>query len=190
MLTWALRTRCFLAGPVVALALATGGTARSAEMLFRPWPDRLPVPQLTLVDLNGKQWSLESLRGKVVVLNFWASWCGPCVDELPVLNELAGSTAAGELVVLGVNYKESADAIARFAHEHPFRYPILRDKSGEAFKAWTSGVMPTTILIDRTGRARWRVVGELAPDDPRVRQALQKMLEKTSAARSREVNPT
>jgi cytochrome c biogenesis protein CcmG/thiol:disulfide interchange protein DsbE len=158
-------------------------------MLFRPWPDRLPVPQLKLVDLHGKEWTLESLRGKVVVLNFWASWCAPCVDELPILNDLAGSAGADELVVLGVNYKESADSVNRFAQAHPFRYPILRDRSGEAFKAWTSGVMPTTVLIDRGGRARWRVVGELAPDDPRFRKALDKMLERTSAARGRENNP-
>jgi thiol-disulfide isomerase/thioredoxin len=183
-------SRRLVAGSLCALAAVASGPAPAAETLFRPWPERLPVPQLKLVDLNGKQWSLESLRGKVVVVNFWASWCAPCVNELPVLNDLSGRAAADDLVVLGVNYKESADAIARFAHDHPFRYPILRDKSGEAFKAWTSGVMPTTVLIDRTGRARWRVVGELAPDDPRIRQALDKMLEKTSAARSRETNST
>ena len=190
MLSRTLYSRRLVAGSLCALAAVATGSSPAADMLFRPWPDRLPVPELKLVDLNGKEWTLDSLRGKVVVLNFWASWCGPCVDELPGLNQLAGGAADGGLVVLGVNYKESADAIARFAHEHPFQYPLLRDKSGAAFKAWTSGVMPTTILIDRSGRARWRVVGELAPDDPRFRRALDKMLERTSAAHTREKNRT
>ena len=179
-----------VAGPLFALAAVASTPSQAAEMLFRPWPEQLPVPQLKLADLTGKEWTLESLRGKVVVLNFWASWCGPCIDELPLLNQLARSAAADDLVVLGVNYKESADAIARFAHDYPFQFPVLRDKSGESFKAWTSGVMPTTVLIDRSGRARWRVVGEIAPDDPRFRRALDKMLEKISAARSREKNST
>jgi thiol-disulfide isomerase/thioredoxin len=190
MLSRASYTRRLVALSLCALAAAASGPSPAAETLFRSWPDRLPVPQLRLIDLNGKEWTLESLRGKVVVLNFWASWCAPCVNELPVLNDLSGRAGVDDLVVLGVNYKESADAVNRFAHDHPFQYPILRDKSGVAFKAWTSGVMPTTILIDRAGQARWRIVGELAPDDPRFRRALDKMLEKISAARSREKNPT
>ncbi|MFL6673396.1 MAG: TlpA family protein disulfide reductase [Massilia sp.] len=182
MLSTASCSRRLVAGSLFALAVVTSAPLQAADMLFRPWPDKLPVPPLRLVDLNGQEWTLDSLRGKVVLLNFWASWCGPCVDELPVLNELAGSPAGGgDLIVLGVNYKESADAIARFAQAHPFRYPILRDKSGDAFKAWTNGVMPTTVLIDRNGRARWRVIGELSPGDQRFGRELGRMLQKTSA---------
>jgi thiol-disulfide isomerase/thioredoxin len=182
MLSRASCSRRLVAGSLFLLAVVASAPLPAADMLFRPWPDKLPVPPLKLVDLNGQQWQLESLRGKVVLLNFWASWCAPCVDELPALNELAASPAAGsDLVVLGVNYKESADTIARFSQAHPFRYPILRDKSGDAFKAWTNGVMPTTVLIDRTGRARWRVIGELAPGDQRIGRELARMLQKTNA---------
>jgi thiol-disulfide isomerase/thioredoxin len=145
------------------------------EQPLRPWPGT-STPPLRLTGLDGKDWDLASLRGKVVVLNFWASWCGPCVDELPVLNELAAASPDG-LVVVGVNFKESADAIARFTQRHAFSYPILRDKTGDAFKQWTSGVMPTTILIGKDGRARWRLVGELDPGSPALRKAIEKMLQ-------------
>jgi thiol-disulfide isomerase/thioredoxin len=131
-----------------------------------------------LAGLDGKDWDLAAVRGKVVVLNFWASWCGPCVEELPVLNQLASDESLrGKLVVVGANYKESADAVERFTHEHAFSYPTLRDKTGDAFKQWTSGVMPTTILIDKNGRARWRLVGEIDPGSPALRRAIDKMIQ-------------
>jgi thiol-disulfide isomerase/thioredoxin len=116
---------------------------------------------------------VASLRGKVVVVNFWASWCGPCVDELPVLKGLAGRDG---VAVVGVNYKEPLDTIERFTKEHPLGYPVLRDRTGDAFKRWTPGVMPTTILVDRTGRARWRTVGEIPPDDATLRAAIDALL--------------
>jgi thiol-disulfide isomerase/thioredoxin len=164
---------------VAATLLAAGAWTTASwakEQPLRPWPGKTPA--LRLAGTDGKEWDLASLRGKVVVLNFWASWCGPCVDELPVFNELAQAEATRDkLVVIGINYKESADAIARFTHDHPFAYPILRDRNGEAFKQWTSGVMPTTILIGKDGRARWRLVGELDQGSPALRAAIDKLLQ-------------
>jgi thiol-disulfide isomerase/thioredoxin len=162
--------------PAALLAAGVPAIAPAKEQPLRQWTGK--TPPLRLTDTNGKDWDLASLRGKVVVLNFWAAWCGPCVEELPVFNELASAESTrGKVVVLGVNYKESADAIGRFTQQHAFDYPVLRDKSGEAFKQWTSGVMPTTILIDQEGRARWRLVGELDPGSPALRRAIDKLLE-------------
>jgi thiol-disulfide isomerase/thioredoxin len=161
--------------PAAFLAAGVPAVSPAKEQPLRAWTGK--TPELRLTDLDGKQWDLASLRGKVVVLNFWAAWCGPCVEELPVLNELAsGEATRGKVVVLGVNYKEGADAIARFTQQHPFSYPVLRDKSGDAFKQWTSGVMPTTVVIDQEGRARWRQVGQLDPGAPALRKAIDKML--------------
>lgn len=145
---------------------------------LRRWPDRLPTPQLRAIDPDGRQWDVHGLRGKVVVLNFWASWCAPCVDEIPFLNDLAHSASmADKVVILGVNFKESASTVQRYATEHRIGFPILLDKSGEYFRKWTNGILPTTVLIDRQGRARWRVVGELDRKDDSVKQAIEKMLE-------------
>jgi cytochrome c biogenesis protein CcmG/thiol:disulfide interchange protein DsbE len=161
--------------PAAFLAAMAPAAVAAREQPLRPWTGKTPA--LKLADTGGNQWDLASLRGKVVVLNFWAGWCGPCVDELPVLNELAsGAATRDKLVVLGVNYKEGADAIERFMGQHPFAYPVLRDKTGDAFKQWTSGVMPTTILIDQTGRARWRLVGEIDAGSPALRRAIDDLL--------------
>lgn len=178
----------FLSGVIVLLAVLSCQPSSARETYLRKWPDDIPTPTFNLIDLDGKQWNLQNLRGKVVVLNFWASWCAPCVDELPFLNDLAsGSEAAkGQLVILGVNFKESTPAIQRFLSAHSFRYPIVVDKTGEHFKKWTNGVMPTTILIGRDGRPRWRVVGELNPADESFKQALEKMLEEPRQRNTRQ----
>jgi thiol-disulfide isomerase/thioredoxin len=178
----------FLSGVIVLLAVLSCQPSSAGETYLRKWPDDIPTPTFNLIDLDGKQWNLQNLRGKVVVLNFWASWCAPCVDELPFLNDLAsGSEAAkGQLVILGVNFKESTPAIQRFLNAHSFRYPIVVDKTGEHFKNWTNGVMPTTILIGRDGRPRWRVVGELNPADESFKQALEKMLEEPRQRNTRQ----
>jgi peroxiredoxin len=173
MLTRILCGRLLL--PAAFLAAGVPAMARAGEQPLRAWTGKTPA--LRLLDLDGKEWDLATLRGKIVVLNFWAAWCGPCVEELPVFNELAsGASARGKVVVLGVNYKESADAVGRFMQQHAFAYPVLRDKSGDAFKQWTSGVMPTTVVIDQEGRARWRQVGQLDPGAPALRRAIGDML--------------
>jgi thiol-disulfide isomerase/thioredoxin len=158
-----------------ALLAAGSGAAGAAEAVLRPWPAARPTPALRLQDLEGKEWNLAQLRGKVVVVNFWASWCGPCVDELPVLNALA-RRQPGQVAVVGANYKEPLDSITGFSSAHPFAYPVLRDRSGEMFRQWTAGVMPTTILVDRQGRARWRSAGEIGAGDTRLKAAIDALL--------------
>jgi thiol-disulfide isomerase/thioredoxin len=165
-----------LVSAAIAIVLASP-PAPAAEAVLRPWPAKQATPALKLVGLDGQAWDVASLRGKVVVVNFWASWCGPCVQELPVLGALAQDPGlAGKVAVVGVNYKESLDAIRDFTAGHPVPYPVLRDRSGEMFKLWTQGVMPTTILVDRQGRARWRSVGEIGAGDTRLKRSIEALL--------------
>jgi thiol-disulfide isomerase/thioredoxin len=173
MQTRTLRRFRALAACLPAALLATAATA--ADAVLKPWPARQATPALRLTGLDGKDWDLSRLRGKVVVVNFWATWCGPCVDELPVLNALARQDP-DRVAVVGANYKEGLDTIERFAGEHPFAYPVLRDRGGEMFKLWTAGVMPTTILVDRQGRALWRFVGDIGAGYPRLKAALDGLL--------------
>lgn len=163
--------RLLPAACLLAAAGAGHGAPAAGDAVLKPWPAKQATPPLRLTALDGKEWNLAQLRGKVVVVNFWASWCGPCVDELPVLN-LLSQQDPDKVAVVGVNYKEPLDTIERFSIAHPFAYPVLRDRTGDMFKQWTAGVMPTTILVDRQGRARWRSVGEIPAGDARLKAAI------------------
>lgn len=155
-----------------ALGMAVGAAAgavvwpRSARAaraahIVRPWPAGKPTPVLGLADLDGKTWTLQPLLGKVLVLNFWASWCEPCRTEMPSLELLATRHERAGLVVLTVNYREALPAIRRFLELQPVSLPILLDPDGDAAAAWTPRVFPTTVLIDRKGRPHLQVLGEL-----------------------------
>ena len=141
--------------------LALGGldAARAAETL--PWPSRKPAPSLDATDLSGRPWSLPALRGRAVLINFWASWCEPCRAEMPTLQQLAEFYGEDRLVVLAVNFKEAPAIATRFAARTGLKLPILPDPSGEIAKRWDVKVFPTTVLIGADGRPRWRVRGEL-----------------------------
>ncbi|MBX3588927.1 MAG: TlpA family protein disulfide reductase [Ramlibacter sp.] len=134
----------------------------------QPWPAAKPTPALALAGLDGQPWTLASLKGKVVVLNFWATWCEPCRAEMPSLEQLAQLHAAGgKLVVLAVNYQEHEARVRRFLEGTGLQLPVAMDRDGTAAKAWTRRIFPTTVIIDATGRPRFTVTGEYdwaAPD--------------------------
>ena len=119
------------------------------------------MPDLELADLDGKPWKLAAHAGKVVVLNFWATWCEPCRLEMPSLDAMAARRRGDGVVVAAVNYKEAADVVARFVEGSRFRSQVLLDSDGDATAAWTPRVFPTTVLIGRSGVPAHVVVGEL-----------------------------
>lgn len=170
-----IRTRFSRGVGALSMLLACAASCAATPGMLRPWPTHEATPALAVTDTAGNQWNLDALRGKVVVLNFWASWCGPCVEEVPVLNRLA-QERAGQVVVLGVNYKEASWTIDSFAKAHQIAYPLLPDRDGALFRDWTNGVMPTTVLIGRDGKPRWRMMGPLAQGDQAFGQALDKLL--------------
>ncbi len=143
------------ATPVAASPEATPGAER------RPWPPGRPTPPLVLPAWEGPAWSLASARGQVVLLNFWASWCVPCRDEMPSLELLAERHAADRLQVVAVNFRETDGAIQRFLDQTALSLPILRDADGAAARAWQVRIFPTTVAIGRNGRAAFTAIGEV-----------------------------
>jgi thiol-disulfide isomerase/thioredoxin len=150
--------RKLLAG--VSMPLLAPNRAQAAYEA-RPWPAGKAAPALSLLDVEGKSWSLHALKGKVVLLNFWATWCEPCRAELPSLEALAARHAHEGLTVLTVNYQESVPAIQRFLALAPFSLPVLLDRDGQAARAWTPRIFPSTVLIGRDGRPTQVVIGEV-----------------------------
>lgn len=118
------------------------------------------TPPLALSALDGSAWSLPQHRGRVVLVNFWATWCEPCRAEMPSMQALADRLGPDRLVVVGVNYQESEVRIQRFLATMPVKFTILLDRDGAAAKAWTRRIFPTSVLVGPDGRARTVVVGE------------------------------
>ncbi|CAN5271001.1 TlpA disulfide reductase family protein [soil metagenome] len=164
-----LTRRQLLTGALAALAVAPAANGQPAPgHAVRAWRRGKAAPVLDLVDLDDAAWRLADQRGRMVLLNFWAIWCEPCVAEMASLEALS---AKGQVGVMGVNYKQTAPAIRRHLALHPVNYPMLRDSSGDAFKAWTDGILPTTVIVDAKGMPRGSVVGEFdwaGPEADRV----------------------
>jgi cytochrome c biogenesis protein CcmG, thiol:disulfide interchange protein DsbE len=148
------------------LILALGAAAQAAAPAkgkFVALPGAA-APSLELRDMAGKVHRLSDYRGKVVLVNFWATWCEPCRDEMPSMQKLKQRIEAqskGSFVVLAVNYAENEARIAEFLKQQPLDFPVLLDPFSEVWRAWKPGLLPASFLIGRDGRARFRVLGEL-----------------------------
>lgn len=125
------------------------------------WPRGAPTPALTTIDLQGQAVKLADLKGRAVLLNFWASWCEPCRTEMPLLQDLPGLIGEDRLAVIALNFKEPPQRALRFVSQTQLSLPVWLDPLGEHARAWGVRVFPTTVLIDRQGRARQRVRGEV-----------------------------
>jgi thiol-disulfide isomerase/thioredoxin len=150
----------------LTVALAAAGTtvmaAQPVKKLIAVTPAAAAAP-FELRDLAGKLHRLADYRGKVVLMNFWATWCEPCRDEMPAMQTLydrLGPRTGGDLVVLAVNYAENGARIRQYLKEYPFDFPVLLDGFSEVWRAWKPGMLPASYLIGRDGRVRYRVIGE------------------------------
>ena len=122
-----------------------------------------PAPAFTLESLDGVPVSLEGLRGRPVVLNFWASWCGPCREEAPMFRELSARQGGGDgLAVVGILFQETSDSNARnFLREFALTYPTLRDPGARTAIDYGVSGIPETVFIDRQGVVQYLDRGAL-----------------------------
>ena len=120
------------------------------------------APSLALVDIRGVEQSLEKYRGKVGVVNFWATWCPPCVEELPSLESAWQRYRQQGLVVLAVS-DEEADIVTSFLERLPtdITFPVLIDSDMKTGNRWQIRGLPTTVVVDRRGHLYWRREGQL-----------------------------
>jgi len=113
----------------------------------------------TLASLDGTRQSLASFKGKVVFLSFWATWCGPCKEELPSVEALYSKLSAKGFVVVAVDMGEDKAKVAQFAKDHNLTFPVLLDGNAAVGMAYGASSIPTNYLLDRSGRVIARVVG-------------------------------
>jgi thiol-disulfide isomerase/thioredoxin len=119
------------------------------------------APGLALKGLDGGAHDLAAYRGKVVLINFWATWCEPCRQEMPSIERLAHKLAGKPFVVLAVNLDEPEARIRRFLRQTPFDLPVLLDPNKAVANAWGVRMLPATFIVDRDGRIRYRLIGDL-----------------------------
>lgn len=129
-------------------------------------PARSVAPDFTLTAADGRAVSLQALRGQVVLLNFWATWCPPCKAEMPDLDALQREYAASKgFTVIGVNMEEEAAVVTAFAESRKISFPLLLDADGQvASKLFAVRSLPTSMIIDREGLIRDAWMGQISKD--------------------------
>ena len=149
---------------LIALALAAAHPliSRSAgeQIGLKRWSGAPQPPPMDLLRPDGTPFTLAALRGKVVLVNFWATWCEPCVAEMPSLQRLRDELGSERFEVVGVNHKEGPARIETFVRDARIAFPIVRDTDGDVARRWGARVFPSTYVIDRDGVIRYAVVGE------------------------------
>ena len=148
-----------LVGCLVTTLLSTQD-AQADPSRFVPW-QRAETPALALKDLGGRLQSLADYRGKVVLVNFWATWCEPCRDEMFSMRRLRERLAGQPFDVLAVNYGESATRISDFLTREHLDLTVLLDPNQEAARTWRVRVLPGSFLVGADGRVRLSVIGEI-----------------------------
>jgi len=131
------------------------------------------TPALKLPDAEGRSHALADWKGKTVVVNFWATWCEPCREEMPSLDRLKGRLAGKSFDVIAVNVGESPERVARFTREVPVAFPIVYDRDGATAKVWKVRGYPTSYVIGPDGRIRYYFVGELDWSSDEVVRAIE-----------------
>lgn len=147
--------------------------SRTTELQAYQGEQDLP---LELLSLEGLPVSLKDFQGKVVLLNFWASWCPPCVHEMPSMARLKTYLQNRPFEILAVNLAEDRVAIQAFLDEHPVNFPVLQDPSGSAVKTWQVFAYPSIYLIDKQGQIRFALFGGTEWDQASHLQKIEPLL--------------
>ena len=155
--------------------MAVAATASFAEADLKPFKGEA-TPSLAGADLQGKSFDLARMRGRVVVINFWATWCEPCRDELPSLERLQKARAGKRFDVVTVNFGEQPERIRSFLEREFVDLPVVLDRDKDAAGRWKVGGLPMTFIVDAGGRVRYQVFGERKWDAPETVAVVDKLL--------------
>jgi thiol-disulfide isomerase/thioredoxin len=143
--------RNWMLGLALVGTLAAGAPAAAVA----PLASGAPAPAFQLGSADGKPVDLAGLRGKVVLINFWASWCGPCRKEMPILEQLNRQYRAKGLALIGINVEPDSRAALQWLKATPVSFPILFDTDSRVSKLYQVAGMPNTVIIDRKGTVRY-----------------------------------
>ncbi len=139
-----------------------------------------PAPDFALESRSGETVALSDLRGDVVLINFWATWCPPCRQEMPLLDEIYGRYESLGFTLLGVNVEQNSQLADRFLADVPVSFPILLDPLEQVSGLYRVPAMPTTVIIDRQGTVRYIHYGFRPGDEQTVQNEVRRLLRERS----------
>jgi peroxiredoxin len=164
-----LRSRAALALLAVALAAGAVGGAAGADASG-------PAPAFTLATLNGESATLSQYKGQVVMLNFWATWCGPCQQEMPLLDQMYKKYKPAGFTLIGVNVDKDAPPVKQLLERKPVGFPVLLDPASQVSKSYHVDEMPSTVLIDRKGNIRYLHRGYKPGDENEYQDRIRQLI--------------
>ena len=135
------------------------------------------APDFNLKDVDGNSYRFSDLKGKVVIVNFWATWCPPCRAEMPSMQRAWEQLREEGVMMLAVDVGEDEDAIFEFTASYPVEFPILLDTESSVSEAWKVRGLPTTFVVDQWGRKVYRAVGGREWDTPQLLKKIRELKE-------------
>ncbi len=156
-----------------------GSLLLAAVLPFAPvqaGDDTGPAAEFKLPARTGEAVSLSSLKGQVVLINFWATWCGPCRKEMPLLEQIQKKYASLGFTMLGVNVEEDTTMMDAFLKDVPVTFPILLDPANGVSKLYNVAAMPSTVIVDRKGNIRYLHQGYKPGDESTYQDMIRQLI--------------
>ena len=168
--------RCVLFLFVITFWTAIHGIVLAFNGLL-PMSNRPSAKEFSLKDPEGRLHTLSQYRGQVVLVNFWATWCPPCLKEMPSMERLWKELGGKGLVMLAVNIGESADNVEYFGFSHNLTFPLLLDQNDSSSRAWLVRGLPASYVLDSQGRILYQAIGERDWDDPNLKKVITELIQ-------------
>lgn len=168
-------------GFLITLLLAVGLVAGGCQRPGAPGAPAVaevgkPAPGFTLKDTTGKSWSLGGLKGNLVFVNFWATWCSSCIAEMPSMEALHRELAGRPFQMLTILYSDDPGAAAAFAGQNRYTFPILIDPDGEVARAYGITAVPETFIVDHEGVLKEKFIGPYAWNRNPLKASIRRMV--------------
>lgn len=152
---------------LVGVGTIHAGTATGNQSLT-PIPERPAAPDFDLKDPDDRPQRLDDYRGKPIILNFWATWCPPCREEMPSMQRAHEAVSGDGIALVAINVGEDADTIQQFLANYPVDFPLPMDLDSRVVQSYPVKGLPTTFVIDPDGRLAYVATGGREWDDPKL----------------------
>jgi thiol-disulfide isomerase/thioredoxin len=164
--------------PIAPARIKTSARApqRNLDIELKKYKGDIKIKPINLFDINNKLIDLDDFQGKVTLVNFWATWCPPCVEEIPSLNRLVDTIDDPDFRLISINYVESPETIKAFLKTFKVKFPVLLDRDGKISRDWKIIVFPSTYVIGKDGKIKYGVNAAIQWDSEQTIRSLRQLL--------------